>query len=843
MNKIKLGKSTNTALKIGGIYLIFGLLWIFFSDKFLESFAFSIDTLSTFQTYKGFFFIFISTLFIALVVYFYNTKLRDKIDNYKDFFDLNPDPVIVLGYFDFEIIRVNKTFRDIFKFSFTASPKLYLIDLIADKSGFDIDVLKKELALIRKLKGKRFNWVFQDSEKKAIDVCVMARPSVYKNRDVIFLVIRPEYETQEEENNLTIQKTFLENAFDNIPVGIHILKKENDRYYTSYANKEARNIFNSENISEKEIADIKFINKNSEVIGFSSLPFIRILNNDIRFFDDEVTIQYQERNFNILLRASAVVNPEGQTIACVSVLRNVTNLKEKENAFKQYEAKYRTIVETSPDAILIFDSITGKITDFNKKALYLFKLKPTEIVEKSFTDLTPDLQPEGTKSNEKIQRYIQATLKGGTPFFEWSHKNKYGELFSCEVSMAKIPSEEGDFIKCTIIDVSDRTLAEDMLNKTEKIYEEVISSVTNNITVHDASTGLVLEANKTFYNTFMYDFKDIESMSITEIYASEKHYDKNAFIEKIKKVLMDKELRFRWKSFNKEKKEIWLDLMLKHIEIDGENRIVAISKNVNEIVTVQQELIELTKSLKEKNEEFLHILYTATHDLRTPLLNILGFSNELKLNYAEIVALLEEKNYFDMEDLKELIQNDCENNITTIVDNTRKMSILINGLLEISRIETFDIKKEEINVSGLIKEVKKNMEYKIEETGIDFLIEKLPNCYTDKYKLQQIFVNLIDNAIKFRKKEGNSFVKVYGELKGEKLFYSVEDNGIGIESKNIDKVLEMFYRNDPETAEGAGLGLAVVEKALDTIGGELSIESTRDKGSKFTITIPYFCYN
>lgn len=835
MDKFKIGKSLNISLKIGLGYLVFGLLWIFFSDKFLESFAFSIDTLSTLQTYKGFFFVIISTLFIVGAMFLANNVLRNKLSSLEDFFELNINPVLVLGYFDFEIVRVNKAFYEIF--GYPTDAKINITDLVVSEEKFSIKQLKKELSVVRSEKEKKIKWVFKNKDNSTLEVLVTAKSAFCKNRDVIILFLE---KIENIETRLSAKKAFLENTFEHIPVGIHILKKEEEKYVSLYSNIEAVRILELEEITEKELMQIQFSDKDRGEISFENLPFIKILNEESKYFDGEVNIIHKDKTLDILLRSSAVTDQEGKTIACVSVFRDVTCIKKTESAYKNYQAKYRTLFETSPEAILIFNAETKEIVDFNKKALYLFKLKPNEIIEKSFDALNPVNQSGGINSSEKIERYINAVVQGGTPHFEWQHKNKYDELISCEVSMAKLPSDEGDFVKCTIVDISDRNLAEDMLNKTEKIYQEVISSVTNNITVHDASNGLLLEGNKTFFETFLYEQENVKNKSITDIYSSNQKYDENSFAEKIKLAKENKELRFRWKSLTKEGKDIWLDLLLKYIEIDGEGRIVAISRNVNEIVVVQQELVALTKSLKEKNEEFRHLLYTATHDLRTPLLNILGFSNELKLNHEELASLMENEENFDFDKFQELLSSDCHNDIDTIVENTKKMSTLINGLIEISRIETFEIKKEDINVFLLIGEIKKNLEHKIEETGVEIIVENLPICFSDKYKLHLIFRNLIDNAIKFRNPEAKSVVKITGKIEDEKLFYSVEDNGIGIEQKNMSKIIEMFYRNDPEYAEGAGLGLSIVEKSLETIGGDLFIESTRGEGSRFTISIPNF---
>lgn len=832
------------SLKIGIIYLFLGLLWMFFSDKFLESFSFSIETLSFFQTFKGFFFIFISAAVVFYLIYNHDNKLRVILQNYKDIFHSNADSIIILGYLDFEVIEVNESFKNVFKLSDYSKNKISILNILTDDLGFGINSFKKELATVREGKIKKFRWIFKSYDNKNIETIVTAKLSRYKHRDVFYIIIRDTSELKEMENALHKNSTLLEKAFDSVGLGVHIVEKKDDKFQIVYLNKQAKKILGIKHIFDINLSTIQFFDRNSNNINFGNLPFVKILEGKLDSYEDEIFIQNPgSEKSNVLLKAIPITNNAGEITACVSVLQDISKITEIRKAYKQYEARYRTLIETAPDAIFIFDANTGKIVDFNKKTLFLFKVSPEELVTLHPSDLSPELQPTGDNSFEKANRYIQAALKGGTPHFEWLHKNKYNQNIPCEVSLAKLPSEEGSFVRCTVVDISDRNLAEDMLNKTEKIYQEVISTTSDNITVHDASTGKLLEANETFLKTFMLNIDDIKDAHICDVYSSNGIYSATEFEEKLKTTLIDKVSEFKWKSYGNNDKEIWLELLLKYIEVGDESRIIAVSKNINEIMVAEQELLTLTKSLEEKNIEFRKVLYTTTHDLRTPLLNILGFSNELKQNYLEVVNQLNNNSNFDFTDLKEVLVNEWGDDINIIVDNTKKMSVLINGLLEMSKIGTYEVKNEDINVNLLIREIKKNLAHKIEKHKIRITVDQLPNCFSDKYKLQQVFTNLIDNAINYKKNDVESFIKITGSTEQNIISYSVEDNGIGIETENLDKVLEMFYRNDPELADGAGLGLTIVCKALETINGELKFESERNVGSKFSISLPNFDTN
>lgn len=838
MGNLKENKSLVTSLKVGVIYLVFGLIWIFFSDRFLETFSFSIETLSIMQTYKGFFFILLSASIISFLIYNGDRKLRVILSNYRDIFNSNYDSIIILGYLDFEIIEVNKTFLEVFKFVSGNSNSIDLLDIVNEKEGFGINRLKQELASVRNVDEIRFNWIFKDSEGTKIDSIVTAKISKYKKRDVIYLLIEDVSKLNALEKRLNKDLNNLEKAAEEISEGVFIIEKKGLDYKPLFQNAEVEKLFGSNLLDSLRNRSIIIYNLNSAEMEFNELPFIKVLDGNKKIISDEFIVKKGTEEFPVLIKSIPILNNEKKITSVITIFKDYTESRKFEQLSKQWEARYRTLVETSTEAILIYNADTGRIMDFNKKALYLFKMKADELLKFHPAEMSPEHQPNGESSFEKSEKYIHAALRGGTPHFDWTHQNKYGENIPCEVSLARMPAPKGNFVRCTIVDVSDRNLAEEMLNKTEKIYQEVIAATTDNITIHDASTGELLEANNTFLKTFGFSLDELKDLSICEIYSSSEDYTKEQFEEIFKNVLINKEMQFKWKSFGKNDKVIWLEMNLKYIDIGGEGRVIAISNNINEILVAEQELIKLTSSLEEKNNEFRHILYTTTHDLRTPLLNILGFSNELLENHSALVKMIQNKQEIDIDDFKDLVTIDCQEDINIIVENTKKMSILINGLLEISKIGTFEIKNEEINVALLLREISKDIEHKLQSGNVKLEVDTLPVCYCDRHKLHQIFTNLIDNSIKFRSDNTEAKINITGKIVNNKIRYVVSDNGIGIEEKNLTKVTKMFYRNDPDLARGAGLGLTIVEKALEEINGTLTIKSKLGEGTDCIIDIP-----
>ena len=251
--------------------------------------------------------------------------------------------------------------------------------------------------------------------------------------------------------------------------------------------------------------------------------------------------------------------------------------------------------------------------------------------------------------------------------------------------------------------------------------------------------------------------------------------------------------------------------------------------------------VKLVKPLELKNQEMHDIVHTASHDLRSPLATIDGFSNELKYSCDNLLELLAEQS--DCEDKKEqielLIKEEIPQALKFIIGSSKKMGSLLDGLLQVSRVGAVEIHSESLDVNNSATEVLKSMEYQIKENNITATVETLPGCIGDTHMLDHVFTNLISNAIKYRDLAKESEIKISGWVEGGMSTYCVEDNGIGIATRHQKNVFEIFHRLDPhDSAGGEGLGLTIVTRLMARMDGKIWLESEVGKGSKFFIALP-----
>lgn len=254
-----------------------------------------------------------------------------------------------------------------------------------------------------------------------------------------------------------------------------------------------------------------------------------------------------------------------------------------------------------------------------------------------------------------------------------------------------------------------------------------------------------------------------------------------------------------------------------------------------------KEITRMLDELKLKNDEMEQLIYVTSHDLRSPLLNIQGFSKELQKDIETICQKLNESitSTEAKEKLSDTLEVDIPEALRFILASSSKMDRLLSGLLHLSRMgrKVYSIKLLDMN--KLISNIQGTCEYKIKEKKVTFHVEKLPPCRGDEGQIDQVFSNLIDNAIKYLDSDRKGVVRISGRKENGHIIYCLEDNGLGIDERHMEKIFEIFYRHDPgNNIVGDGLGLSIVRKILGRHGGKIWVESELGKGSRFFVSLP-----
>lgn len=258
------------------------------------------------------------------------------------------------------------------------------------------------------------------------------------------------------------------------------------------------------------------------------------------------------------------------------------------------------------------------------------------------------------------------------------------------------------------------------------------------------------------------------------------------------------------------------------------------------IATDITELMRYNDVLLEKNKELENYVYVTSHDLRSPLVNIQGFSTRLKKHTDKIGELVAVSNIDQItkESLADLIEQKIPHTLEYIFNSVGKMERMLNSLLQISRTGRVVLSIQPVSMHALISKVIHTVEYQLQETGSKIDVENLPDCYGDETLLNQLFSNIITNAIKYRDEQRPLRVSITGVNRYKKVLYRIMDNGIGIPKEHLEKIWYVFYRVDNRHVQGDGIGLSVVKRIVEKHHGKIWVESTERYGTTFFIELP-----
>lgn len=273
----------------------------------------------------------------------------------------------------------------------------------------------------------------------------------------------------------------------------------------------------------------------------------------------------------------------------------------------------------------------------------------------------------------------------------------------------------------------------------------------------------------------------------------------------------------------------------------SDERMVAAFLDIAERKRIEHEREQLLRELDRKNNELESIVYAASHDLRSPLLNVMGFGKLLQSasqdlrQKVEALDLPPEKR----QEFQGLLEKRIPQALHFITTSASKMDVLINGLLRLSRLGRAALFIEHLNMDRLLQSVIDAMRFQIEKAEAKVIVEHLPDCKADAAQINQVFTNLLDNALKYRDPTRPLQITISSQPYGKHIVYTMEDNGLGIAQEHQEKIWDLFHRLDPTGAiPGEGLGLTLVVRILDRNNGRAWVESQPGKGSKFYVALP-----
>lgn len=547
------------------------------------------------------------------------------------------------------------------------------------------------------------------------------------------------------------------------------------------------------------------------------------------------------KSFYVHLETIKVKDDNGKFKEFRVTTTDINELKITEKALIESEKRYREIFIGNYAVMIQIDPDNGNIVDANPAASNFYGYPHGELVNMKIYDLN-------VCDKELVLEKMQKAVTKEDNHFIFKHRLANGDIRDVDVYSGVINQNDKNILHSIIHDVTAQKRAEIALLNSEELFRLIFdqSPIGSIIVSLDYSP---LRVNDAFINMLGYSREELLSMKFFEY----------TYPEDLEEELRQKELLISGRIdnfvmekryFDKNGKIVWGNLTVSAIK-DQHNKPVRflslienITKrkemeklvqqrtdkltNINKILNVEigdyekAEIIleELIEKLKISNRELEQFAYISSHDLKEPLRMIKSFLLLLKEGYAD--TLDENANKF----------------IDFAFDGAKRLEMMINDLLEFSRVSSQEIELEFVNCGKIIETVLINLKSLIEENQAVVTYDQLPDIFVNYHQMVQLFQNIISNAIKYRGKEIPEIHISVDKFDNEYIF-SIKDNGIGIEQEHLKRIFTIFQRlHTQDEYEGTGIGLAISKKIVEQHHGKLWAESELGKGTTFHFTIP-----
>jgi signal transduction histidine kinase len=249
---------------------------------------------------------------------------------------------------------------------------------------------------------------------------------------------------------------------------------------------------------------------------------------------------------------------------------------------------------------------------------------------------------------------------------------------------------------------------------------------------------------------------------------------------------------------------------------------------------LERRVADRTADLARVNEEIKRFAYIVTHDLRAPLVSIMGFTAEIEHGVKDLEALSGGGSD------RAAVSAELAEAIAFVRSSTRRMDTLISAILKLSREGRRELRPEPVALTEVIESSVAAIQHQLSDaSGSVTLAVDVPPMLSDRLSLEQIFGNLLDNAVKYRVKDRPLCIQIRASLgTDDRIVVEVADNGRGIAEEDREAVFELFRRSGPRDQPGEGLGLAYVRTIVRNLGGDITLKSRLGEGTTFRIVLP-----
>src|SRR5882672_10162224 len=520
-------------------------------------------------------------------------------------------------------------------------------------------------------------------------------------------------------------------------------------------------------------------------------------------------------SFTMVVERDAAGKPQYE----IAFFDDVTARKQAEAALRESEERFRSVVDSANDGILVYDKQLNVIVG-NLAAERILRLPLAGI-----TSLLPCVHADGSPILPD-ERPTRLTVKSGKPLTGQIvgiyRPDGSMNWVSVNTGFLRRPGETDWYgVVSTIGDITKQRNAGLALSASEALYRQTFELATTGI-AHVDLAGRFMQVNRSLCEILGYSEKELIGRPVKEISHPE---DRNLTDSQRMRVRSGEKpsVRFEKRYIRKNGAIVWVGLSVAlACDPSGTPQYeIALFDDITERKKAEAALREAHEELKRSNGELEQFAYVASHDLQEPLRMVSSYTQLLMRRYGD------------------KLDGDAREFTAFIVDGATRMKQLIEDLLAYSRVGTRDRNFKPAEAESSLRRALTNLRAAIQDSGATVTQDKLPTIPCDEVQLAQLFQNLIGNALKFRKPDAAPAVHVGAADQGAEWEFTVRDNGIGIEPQYFERIFMVFQRlHDKGEYPGTGIGLAIVKKVVERHGGRIWVQSQPGAGTTFHFTMP-----
>jgi PAS domain S-box-containing protein len=558
-----------------------------------------------------------------------------------------------------------------------------------------------------------------------------------------------------------------------------------------------------------------------------TLARVPIVFNNRRVGTVEVLVSDQR-----LLRANAVLFTFSVLIGAVLAFvmyrfpirvtrRMEESLEELIDTVQKSERKYRSLINNIPDVTWTADR-DGRPVFVSPNIEKVYGYTPKEVYSAGSFIRLRRIHPDDAERVEKA--YKDFFTHGGDFDVEYRARKRDGEWIWLRDRAVGTYEKDGEtYADGLFSDITERKRADEALRRAMEFSRTVMNSMNDPISIIDVSDSRVVGCNTAFLREV--GLSEAQALGLRCFELTHRRtepccppLDPCPLRETVAtgRYAVAEHLHF---GANGEEIHVEVSTAPIFDECGKVTRVVHASRDITERKRAEEALKGQAKELARSNAELEQFAYVASHDLQEPLRMVASYMQLLSRRY------------------KGKLDADADEFIAFAVDGAGRMQRLINDLLLYSRVGSKGKEPQPTECEAVLRHALDNLQEAVRESGAQVDTSPMPAVMGDDVQLVQLFQNLIGNALKFRGEEPPR-VEVQAEPQGEEWLFSVRDNGIGIESKDFERIFQIFQRlHDRESYPGTGIGLAVCKKIVERHGGRIWVESEPGEGTTFYFTL------